>query len=388
MCIITFVPANVELPVDSIKQGSIRNRDGHGWALASKNGLFVGKSMDFDEALDSLIKTRYREGLNSIVVFHSRFATHGLKNTDNVHPFFVGDDEQTVMAHNGIMPSMFHPEKDDQRSDTRVFADSIGSFVENRWGVPSRRGGIDLGHLIGGGNKLVFLSVKNGPKARLINSHLGIWDGGVWYSNTGYQKPKYSSAYSSAWADDWGWYGSGHYSGRRNTVTRGGTAAGSPLSGVQRSEQRSFSDIEQWWADREAEAERAIEHDFKCPRCGEEEDVDWISMYCPTCYYCLDCKADMNDCMCFVPGARQGRAQPETCEPCETTEILDDEQLTSIFRGIVDKMDERAKDRWLVDSANQGTLDTSPIAQEIIRQREKQSREMLALPSGEMKALG
>jgi hypothetical protein len=184
----TLVPAGVEIPYKGIEGGSIMNDDGHGWAVAAGSTLLVGKSMKFSEAIEGFIEARLSLGSGSVGLFHSRWATHGEYGEYNVHPFYVGEDEQTVMAHNGILPEQFLPDKGDRRSDTRKFVDRLGPLVDNPNGIPSRRRGAQLASLIGGGNKLVFLSVKSGaPKVRLVNADAGCWTKGVWYSNTGYQ---------------------------------------------------------------------------------------------------------------------------------------------------------------------------------------------------------
>ncbi|MGW5105951.1 hypothetical protein [Nocardia sp. NPDC004123] len=42
-------------------------------------------------------------------MFHSRFATHGFITNQNCHPFAIGGDERTVMAHNGVLPDIVQP---------------------------------------------------------------------------------------------------------------------------------------------------------------------------------------------------------------------------------------------------------------------------------------
>jgi hypothetical protein len=211
MCMITFIPAGVDLPYEGIENGAETNRDGHGWAVASRHGLQVGKSMDFAEALLDLDVARDDHGEGALALFHSRFATHGTVDEFNIHPFYIGKDESTVMAHNGILPSFWHPAKKDPRSDTRVLADRTLPHYLNAKGVPSRRSGKVLGQMIGSYNKLVILSVKSGaPAVRIVNAHMGEHKDGVWYSNTGYL-PSYFSQwkknYSSTVGADTGFAG-------------------------------------------------------------------------------------------------------------------------------------------------------------------------------------
>jgi hypothetical protein len=189
MCIITLIPGNVEVPWDALSNGGLSNRDGHGWAVASGDRITTGKSMNLDDALNGLEKAVDDHDRNAVVLFHSRIATHGTYGTFNVHPFPVGGREDTVMAHNGILPSRWHPAWKDPRSDTHKYADNLGPDVDNPNGVPSRAKAKQLGEDIGKGNKLVFLSVRSGrPRVRIVNSGQGVFVGGVWHSNHSFER--------------------------------------------------------------------------------------------------------------------------------------------------------------------------------------------------------
>lgn len=199
MCLITLVPLNIAIPVTGIESGACSNPDGHGWAVASEaHGLVMGKSMNAEEAIAAFVAERARQGDNSVALFHSRLGTHGSKNLANVHPFYVPDaygtdnGYNTVVAHNGIMPSLWHPDRNDDRSDTRVFADQTAAWYITERGVPSRRGGKALGEMIGRGNKLVFISTRMAgrPQVRIINADSGTWDQGVWFSNDWFKRKR------------------------------------------------------------------------------------------------------------------------------------------------------------------------------------------------------
>lgn len=201
---ITFTPGGIEIPWEGLVQGSYSNSDGHGWAVASRDGLEVGKSMSFDKAAAGYEEARNRHGKSSLGLFHSRFGTHGVMGEFNIHPFYVDKEMQTVVAHNGVLPYQYHPLKDDPRSDTRVFVDRVLPHYLSPNGVPSRRRGRQLGQLIGSGNKLTFLSVASGtPKVRIINAHLGEHDSGNWFSNSGYLPSRYYYSGKSHLWDPW-----------------------------------------------------------------------------------------------------------------------------------------------------------------------------------------
>lgn len=363
MCMITYIPAGVQIPAEGIENGSIFNDDGHGWAVASTNGLFVGKSMKFEESFESFVETREREGMSSLAMFHSRFGTHGIMGEFNVHPFPVGDRGDTVMMHNGVLPAQFHPLQHDARSDTRKFADQIGSYVDNERGIPSRRGGGDLGRIIGMGNKLVFLSVRSGePKVRIINADAGHWEEGVWYSNDGHRP---------------------HYLGRK------GKGAGTHYS------DNWWNDDDQWVKGEDniwrRQSKPSVYDTMVCPYCekhGEEGEVDWVSMTCKVCWTCLDCEQVIDDCLCFTPPSKgEGEANPWTGEIIEG-EVLDDEQAEQAAQvereflnwavGVVNGMDEDARRRWVADMTD-AEIRESKIASEIMRRRDGEHSKQVEL---------
>lgn len=288
MCMASFFPANVEIDIDGLSNGSITNDDGHGWAVASKSkGLEIGKSMKFSEALTGVLRARLDHGPDSLVLFHSRFATHGTVNEFNVHPFYVGDDEQTVMAHNGILPAYWQPELGDKRSDTRIFADMTAPFYMTPTGVPSRRGAKEIGRRIGAYNKLVFLSVKSGvPKVRIVNASSGQHSGGAWYSNDGYCPRRYTYK-PGLWTP-------GTYTGRYGSMWP-------PYA-----DDDSFLDKEETKAlvvynggrsaYREEDGKSYYGHECDC--CGAVGMINVDTDTCEACGVCLDCWNDEEQCSC------------------------------------------------------------------------------------------
>jgi glutamine amidotransferase len=261
----TYIPKGVDIPVEGLSNGSITNNDGHGWAVARGSEMLVGKSMHFAVALDGFIAAREELGMSSVAMFHSRFGTHGEYGEYNIHPFYVDDEQTTVMAHNGILPMAYHPDHKDRRSDTRIFVDRIASFVDNPNGIPSRRGGKLLGSMIGQGNKLVFMSVRSGePKVRVVNADAGIQDQGVWYSNSGYIRSKWMD-----WASGW------------------------------RSQGSRWSNEDLFKDPYEGEGLYA-KNPGVCDMCGSK-DTDKDNNACWNCGHCLDCYEFAHNCLCYTP---------------------------------------------------------------------------------------
>lgn len=291
ICIASFYPANVAIDSEALTNGAITNDDGHGWAVASeKFGIEIGKSMKFEESLADFIEARERHGADSLAMFHSRFATHGTVDTFNVHPFWVGDDGQTVMVHNGILPALFHPESKDPRSDTQLFADDwLKMFLRSETGIPSRRQGKRLGEVIGAGNKFIIMSVASGkPRVRIINAHMGEHSGGAWYSNSGYIASKwtyrgtYNYGHGNWWDDDERW--GGGYGRNVTTFGRG---------------ERSLCEVDSkdWQYS-----------DSPCEVCLTTGSVSLDTDLCEACGVCQSCWNEDKFCSCpwGMAGQREG----------------------------------------------------------------------------------
>ena len=96
----------------------------------------------------------------------------------------VGGNNNVVFAHNGMLFS--HESPIPTESDTRFFARTVLAHraADQIMGKPFQG---FLAHLIGGGNKLAFLDATG--DISIVNSEYGVWQEGVWYSNTGYLAP-------------------------------------------------------------------------------------------------------------------------------------------------------------------------------------------------------
>ena len=299
MCMITYVPAGVELPEQGIRNGADTNDDGHGWACANATEIRTGRSMNFDSAWADLVATRDAMG-GGAVVFHSRWATHGEYGLYNVHPFTVTAD--SVMAHNGILPGKYLPSKGERRSDTRLFVDRVAKDVVGNNGVPSRRVARRLAEEIGYGNKLAFLGV--GPVVRIINAWAGEWSGGVWYSNGGYKRARFNYR---AWRES---AGSAVGAWQVESKPREVSPNGYPCA-IEPA--RTFEPVT-----RPGVVMRAGV--ATCGGCGGL-GLDFRNGVCRDCWYCLDCNSKLVDCDCFMSG--QSRSVAEYVPPAITYGMWD-----------------------------------------------------------------
>ena len=215
MCIAILKTKEGVITDDALRNSFNNNKDGSGIAFTINNQLYYVKGI-FD--VNTFIETvrKYEKLCDNNMLIHCRISTGGNIDKANCHPHVINNT--CVMIHNGIIHDL-PIEKDN--SDTVIYCrDILSKFSTD-----------DLMHNkalhrliikdIGSYNKFVFLN--NLGEYTILNEKCGVWDNGVWYSNTSYKprtiykyetasekKNKYNSStlykndYSSY--DDNGWY--------------------------------------------------------------------------------------------------------------------------------------------------------------------------------------
>src|SRR5690242_2645612 len=100
MCLLTYLPPDVMPDTCALLDGAEFNRDGHGFAIVTRTRIIIQRGMDAGRIVDAFARVRalYRDGP---ALFHSRLGTHGTLSRVNCHPFRVGGDTRTILAHNG-----------------------------------------------------------------------------------------------------------------------------------------------------------------------------------------------------------------------------------------------------------------------------------------------
>jgi len=252
MCLLVVSSPNSTPKRKDLECASCNNPHGFGYAVIAGNKIITGRGMSSKKVIKEFLAVR-KQYPSSYAMFHARFATHGVKNDDNCHPFKVGSSELTYLAHNGVL-SVDIP-ANDMRSDTRIFAEDI---------LPSM-GGItaldntNLYRMIEGwasGSKIAVFTLD--PNAEydcyIINEDLGHWDNaGNWWSNDTYKE--------NIWAKYF-----------------------------QQSD--SPYDYSNW----------AEDDDYACMMCGEAINSNYNPYYCHDCGACFDCGMVVNDsCLCWSP---------------------------------------------------------------------------------------
>lgn len=222
MCMLCVIPPHTTPTRDRLENSALNNPHGFGFAIAipSENRILVEHTMDADESINRFLEARaqYPEGY---AMWHARLATHGSTTLDNCHPFRVGKDNLTYLAHNGIIPVI---ETDAYRSDTRIFAEDVlpamgGVSVldnEQAWNVLED---------FTSGSKVCVITLNPAAKQQMYLLHAGKgWhdETGVWWSNdgckiAGSRTYDYSSYYSSRDYDWWS-YGTTEKNATTNNV--------------------------------------------------------------------------------------------------------------------------------------------------------------------------
>jgi hypothetical protein len=252
MCMLTYLPEGVLPDTEALANGALTNNDGHGFAIVAGNRLIMGRGMDSEVVIAHFVRLRstHRRGP---ALFHSRFSTGGTVSKFNCHPFRIGGDRRTVLAHNGVFPDLARPGPGDKRSDTHILAEDLLR-------------GIDLGNAavrtllqdwMGSRNKVVLLTVNPAydRTSYILNEDHGVWHEGIWYSNHDFE------AYTQ-------WLGRIRGTGlsRNANATAGPSLMACP-----------------------------------CPKCRSYDNIDYATSQCMGCAYCLDCNNDLQACQCWTP---------------------------------------------------------------------------------------
>lgn len=182
MCIAIMTKPGAVVPPDRLWAGWLNNKDGGGFAyIDPKTKKVVVKSgfMSYNDFQKAYAEAAAEYGREHAMLVHMRIRTSGNISRKNCHPFKI---KGGALIHNG---SMFNPTgdlagpKDDQWSDTRVFAHYFHNQLGNLDHV--KRAEKDLLWAIGSHNKLCFL--MDGGEYFILNEKLGNWLDDVWYSN-------------------------------------------------------------------------------------------------------------------------------------------------------------------------------------------------------------
>jgi len=194
-----------------LENSALNNPHGFGFAIviSGENRIHAERTMNADTSINRFLELRAQYP-QDYALWHARLATHGSTTVDNCHPFKVGGDERTYLAHNGILP-ILEP-TGDLRSDTRIFAEDLLPAI----GGVSALDNVQVMNLMEdftSGSKVAILTVDTRAQyqAYLIHENKGTKDStGVWWSNDSCHLPSTRNWYSAK-PIDFGIHDTGDY---------------------------------------------------------------------------------------------------------------------------------------------------------------------------------
>lgn len=195
MCLAIYKPANIKIDETALETGFSNNDDGAGFTVREKNGTlrtFKG-FFKFKQFLEY-----WRNYAELEAMIHFRWATSGLKNKDNCHPFRFGQNKSWSMIHNGILSSR----TTNAMSDTACFAVDVLHELAIRDMLRYTDVIEQIEEEIGGGNKMVVMPPTG--DAIILNADKGFWQDNVWWSNSSFEKTTFRyGAYNTSSAQNW-----------------------------------------------------------------------------------------------------------------------------------------------------------------------------------------
>lgn len=186
MCLIVFKRDDAsQFTNRQFKNMIHKNKDGLGIMYLENDRVVVNKSMGDEEEKFRMFKELRNK---TTYIMHARFATHGLVNEDNCHPYKLlsiddGDPMDLYVVHNGVLKA---PSIDKDMSDTWHYMEyvikpivkaDINLLWENKYIQE-----IIEAHM--GGSKLVFMRSDDVEfQILILNQKAGSEVTGCWLSN-------------------------------------------------------------------------------------------------------------------------------------------------------------------------------------------------------------
>jgi len=254
MCLLVVASPNSTPRKKDLECASCNNPHGFGFAVITPNGIVTGRGMSSKKVIKKFLEVR-KEFPSSYAMFHARYATHGVKNEDNCHPFKVPSKYDTYLAHNGILD--INISAGDKRSDTRIFAEDTLFAMGGVTALDDTHVWTMVSKWALGSKIVIFtLDPDANDQCYIINENAGHWDNeGMWWSNSTYKE--------STWS----------------------TYLGTPSkSSALALNDGGYEEVEE------------------CAHCLAVAFEDANPYYCEMCMACYDCSGTYSDtCLCWTP---------------------------------------------------------------------------------------
>lgn len=188
MCVILYNESGKKLSKPFLEVAYNNNPHGYGIMWFEQNRVNTIKGIcDFEQIWQI---TNMLQGMR--YALHFRWRTAGKISDEQCHPFQVLNHEthglDLYMMHNGTIFSM---PKDPDKSDTQIFAERFTDKILEKDPEYNLNYFNKLEKVIGGHNKMVFMTSDN--RTFFVNKDSGKYIDNIWYSNTyslqsGYRK--------------------------------------------------------------------------------------------------------------------------------------------------------------------------------------------------------
>ena len=187
MCIVIVKKKGIDIPTDKIIENCFENNpDGAGVMYLTTKGVKINKGfMSLNSLNGFLQRMNFKKG--DTVVYHFRYATHGLTAKGQTHPFPISEVDKELMttkgtydvamAHNGVLSAM---QSDKVLSDTMLYIKHIVSPIKEMIFDSAMKSLLTKSSI---GSRLVFLN----KMGEVLTTGEG-WqtDKGLKFSNSGY----------------------------------------------------------------------------------------------------------------------------------------------------------------------------------------------------------
>ena len=179
MCIIVVKPKDEVLSRAYLENMWHQNPHGAGFMYAEKGQVKIVKGL---MTLKGFLNVFEGMQHNRKMVAHFRTKTHGRVSAKLTHPFWIKNQEMG-MVHNGVIPK-YGILSNGEESDTSLYAEALSKRYPNPLESltdPKEHAAIKAEI---GWSKLVFMDGDG--ETLIINSNLGHWHNGCWFSNRDY----------------------------------------------------------------------------------------------------------------------------------------------------------------------------------------------------------
>jgi hypothetical protein len=107
MCLLAVCEPGSTPKRKDLECASCNNPHGFGYAVIANGEIITGRGMSAKKVISEFLSVR-KQYPNGYAMFHARFATHGVKNVENCHPFPVGGSK-LISRTTGYSISRFQP---------------------------------------------------------------------------------------------------------------------------------------------------------------------------------------------------------------------------------------------------------------------------------------